>query len=526
MEYFESDVPSGDGLCSDNACPCPEVVIPRGTGHLYIEQSIVDFRRQYPTLESARRAMKEKQKQASANLGVAVGGFYRLGAILVCDQGAKRRNLDMEVAAADAKKWWEDGMVPLRKTPMKSAESQIINKSTGSGKTKACETKAKISNGKKQLTKSMTDAIRDNMENYKPELDLNMSCPKCGKKPLPEKMMGHLFAVGCSTIDCQHCNAEIPLVTDMDIPCSLFSTNPLDELDLESKDLVELGKDISLSKNLTSELLSDVECHDTYPSIRFADNFYDGTDRKQKFPTKMINFADHLDVICNLKALKIAVEKGDSLASEKTFQCFNRLATLLLLSQLNPIEAEAYKIPSKIVNEWEGLLWTVAYLRISLSQANQILSKSTKTEFSQEELKQTLIAKSQIPTTNIDAICALDVRRKILEMTEYFFSARFLTVLKERRLTKGGYEAYKIAECIKNAFQTMGINDVMMGKCMNINVVQNDSVGNDNILKNAALIHLHYRKVEVDMKDFRVFGIGKLSPNSPSLIDWLKNIFS
>lgn len=118
MDFFESDVPSGDGCCSDNACPCPEVLIPRGTGYLYIEKDLVNMRRQYPTLASARRAMQEKGAQLRANFGGGVKGFVRLGPILVCEQGAKLRHLDLEVAAADASHWWKTGQVPLRVTPV------------------------------------------------------------------------------------------------------------------------------------------------------------------------------------------------------------------------------------------------------------------------------------------------------------------------------------------------------------------------------------------------------------------------
>jgi len=35
--YFEVELPPGDAVCSDNACPCPEVPIPRGTGYIYID---------------------------------------------------------------------------------------------------------------------------------------------------------------------------------------------------------------------------------------------------------------------------------------------------------------------------------------------------------------------------------------------------------------------------------------------------------------------------------------------------------
>ncbi len=127
MDYFECDVPEGDGLCSDNACPCPDVVIPRGTGYLYIEQWLVDFRRQYPSLADARRAKDDYHRhmvETFSAAGASVSGLYCLGPILVCKQGASRRNLDLEVAAADAKHWWKTGLVPLRTTPLSGAERQ------------------------------------------------------------------------------------------------------------------------------------------------------------------------------------------------------------------------------------------------------------------------------------------------------------------------------------------------------------------------------------------------------------------
>ena len=37
--------------------------------------------------------------------------------ILVCEEGAKLRGLNLEVAAADAKHWWETGKIPFRATP-------------------------------------------------------------------------------------------------------------------------------------------------------------------------------------------------------------------------------------------------------------------------------------------------------------------------------------------------------------------------------------------------------------------------
>ena len=69
--------------CSDNNCPCPQVKIPRGEGYIFVED---------------------------------LGNGY-LKANITCEEGARLRNLDLEVAHRDAVRWWRDGMVPKRVTP-------------------------------------------------------------------------------------------------------------------------------------------------------------------------------------------------------------------------------------------------------------------------------------------------------------------------------------------------------------------------------------------------------------------------
>ena len=125
LQYFETDVPSGDGLCSDNDCPCPGVVIPRGEGYLYITQDLVDLRWKYQDEEDAERAIRALLEQQIAveasdllERGATFHGFFRTGPILVCEQGARLRTLNLEVAAADARRWWTTGQVPLRPTPL------------------------------------------------------------------------------------------------------------------------------------------------------------------------------------------------------------------------------------------------------------------------------------------------------------------------------------------------------------------------------------------------------------------------
>jgi tetratricopeptide (TPR) repeat protein len=98
-QYQKEAIPQHGGLCSDRNCPCPETPIPRGSGYLYISPEAVEF-------------MKLRKKGQADNF------VYGPMPVLSCEQGAKLRDLDLEVAAADAKRWWETGKVPLRPTPL------------------------------------------------------------------------------------------------------------------------------------------------------------------------------------------------------------------------------------------------------------------------------------------------------------------------------------------------------------------------------------------------------------------------
>lgn len=120
--YFECPVPSGRSFCSDNACPCPEVEIPRGSGYVYIDKELVDFRRKYPRHDDAVRALRteleayQRRMREHGGRGRALV-ISRVDPILVCEQGAKFRKLDLNVSAADARHWWQTGLCPLRTTP-------------------------------------------------------------------------------------------------------------------------------------------------------------------------------------------------------------------------------------------------------------------------------------------------------------------------------------------------------------------------------------------------------------------------
>jgi len=122
MRYME--VPGNDcdyGLCSDDACPCgyPGARIPRGEGYMYISKEVVEFRKDCPTVAAAQARIELMQGHLGVTI-MAAGGVF--APVLVCEQGARKRGLDLEVAAADAKYWWKTGLVPLRPTPLASSK--------------------------------------------------------------------------------------------------------------------------------------------------------------------------------------------------------------------------------------------------------------------------------------------------------------------------------------------------------------------------------------------------------------------
>ncbi len=119
MEYMEvpETHPGEDGICSDLNCPCgvPGVKIPRGTGYIYISQAVVDFRQD---ARSAAEAAKKIARLKAQPNGLLLFDQNVVAPTLICEQGARKRGLDLAVASADAKYWWETGLVPLRETPL------------------------------------------------------------------------------------------------------------------------------------------------------------------------------------------------------------------------------------------------------------------------------------------------------------------------------------------------------------------------------------------------------------------------
>jgi len=124
MQFFEVPEahPGQDGICSDNECPCgyPGATIPRGTGYMYVSKSVVDFRRDALTVKEAAEKMQRMQANSFIIFDQNV-----VTSTIMCEQGARKRGLDLAVAAADAKYWWETGLVPLRETPLANAPASV-----------------------------------------------------------------------------------------------------------------------------------------------------------------------------------------------------------------------------------------------------------------------------------------------------------------------------------------------------------------------------------------------------------------
>jgi len=119
MRYIEVPPanPGQDGICSDNECPCgsPGARIPRGTGYMYISKAVVEFRKDALTVDEVQAKIQMVEKQM---MGFVLFAQDTVSPTLMCEQGARKRGLDLEVAAADAKYWWETGYVPLHETPL------------------------------------------------------------------------------------------------------------------------------------------------------------------------------------------------------------------------------------------------------------------------------------------------------------------------------------------------------------------------------------------------------------------------
>ena len=86
----------------------------------------------------------------------------RTTAVLLCEQAARSRGLEIAIAAADARHWWETGTAPLRATPA-APVAEKKPRGTRSTETVAEKPKAKAKKpGAKKSTKGTSKKKKGN----------------------------------------------------------------------------------------------------------------------------------------------------------------------------------------------------------------------------------------------------------------------------------------------------------------------------------------------------------------------------
>jgi len=92
VQYFSFSSPNGHATCADEECSCPKQPLDADSVFLYISNQVVTERRRDPTTATAEP-------------------------VLLCHDAARKRNLDLNAAAADAAHWRDTGSVALRASP-------------------------------------------------------------------------------------------------------------------------------------------------------------------------------------------------------------------------------------------------------------------------------------------------------------------------------------------------------------------------------------------------------------------------
>jgi len=91
LQHFTYDRPTVSVTCADTDCDCGREPMAEGEGFLFISVQV-------------------ERDRGPDGSGTAEP-------MLLCEQAARRRDLDLEVAAEDAANWWKTGRAPLRATP-------------------------------------------------------------------------------------------------------------------------------------------------------------------------------------------------------------------------------------------------------------------------------------------------------------------------------------------------------------------------------------------------------------------------
>jgi hypothetical protein len=100
VEYFSFPKPAEPAVCADVECPCPKEPLQNGSGYLYVSPQVITERRRNPESD------------------------IQIAPLLLCREAARKRDLDLKVAAEDASHWWNTGSVAMRASPRRELKFQ------------------------------------------------------------------------------------------------------------------------------------------------------------------------------------------------------------------------------------------------------------------------------------------------------------------------------------------------------------------------------------------------------------------
>ena len=141
---LELRLPEGDGVCSDNFCPCgfPGAKVPRGGGYVILSKELVEWRKKFPTLAEWDVALASIQSQTDPAVKAAMQLVLPpsgLQPTVCCDQSPLLDIVDREIAAADARLMWKSARLPLRATPLKGGTGVFSDSATLPARKKRAE---------------------------------------------------------------------------------------------------------------------------------------------------------------------------------------------------------------------------------------------------------------------------------------------------------------------------------------------------------------------------------------------------
>ena len=144
-------------FCSDNDCPCSNTTMPPANGYLWIKPEVAETRKSCLSLFSMQSHMAST-KTSSTDIDALRKNYVPL---VVCEEAAKRRNLDLDIAASDYTMWVNRGKVLCRPTPLLSNNTLITD----------IKKDQQINSGESEYVCSECGAD---------VLETDIRCPKCG----------------------------------------------------------------------------------------------------------------------------------------------------------------------------------------------------------------------------------------------------------------------------------------------------------------------------------------------------------